>query len=209
MVVGDDGKVGMPELEGGRIDFRILVTSKLVGDEIELGFYRAGELHDITAKIGAEVSLVSAQPQYGCYYMFAGLVFTPLSVAQVAMKVSKMLKNDSIAELMLSRGPRQHCSDATHVSTSTVGCCEPCPTTPDQSGAQRADRDTLAARVGQRCDDLPHVRSCGHSRETQSRKSRVAHIQVARWNALLFSAARGARSHRGADEGEQPHEELG
>ncbi len=62
MVVGDDGKVGMPELEGGRIDFRILVTSKLpvVGDEIELGFYRAGELHDITAKIGAEVSLVSA-----------------------------------------------------------------------------------------------------------------------------------------------------
>ena len=94
MVVGDDGKVGMPELEGGRIDFRILVTSKLVGDEIELGFYRAGELHDITAKIGAEVSLVSAQPQYGCYYMFAGLVFTPLSVAQVAMKVSKMLKNE-------------------------------------------------------------------------------------------------------------------
>jgi hypothetical protein len=73
MVVGDDGKVGMPELEGGRIDFRILVTSKLpvVGDEIELGFYRAGELHDITAKIGAEVSLVSAQPQYGCYYTAA------------------------------------------------------------------------------------------------------------------------------------------
>jgi S1-C subfamily serine protease len=100
-VVGDDGKVGMPELEGERIDFRILVTSKLVGDDIELGFYRAGELHTITAQIGAEVSIVSAQPQYGCYYMFAGLVFTPLSVAQVVKKVS-MMPNESIAELMLS-----------------------------------------------------------------------------------------------------------
>jgi S1-C subfamily serine protease len=101
--VGDDGKVAMPELEGGRIDFRILVTSKLVGDEIKLGFYRAGEPHTATAHIGAKVSTILTRPHYGCYYMFAGLVFTPLSLVQAATKfmfISDEMLNSSVEIVM-------------------------------------------------------------------------------------------------------------
>lgn len=78
--IGLDGKVEFGAMEGGRIDFRLLISSKLVGEEIEISYVRMGEIQSKTVEIGDLVTMVPISPMYGTYYMFAGLVMIPSSV---------------------------------------------------------------------------------------------------------------------------------
>jgi hypothetical protein len=78
--IGLDGKVEFSAMEGGRIDFRLLISSKLVGEEVELSYVRMGEVQSKTVQIGDLVTMVPISPLYGTYYMFAGLVMIPSSV---------------------------------------------------------------------------------------------------------------------------------
>jgi hypothetical protein len=78
--IGLDGKIDFNAMEGGRIDFRLLISSKLVGEEIELSYVRMGSVQSKTVQIGDLVTMVPISPMYGTYYMFAGLVMIPSSV---------------------------------------------------------------------------------------------------------------------------------
>lgn len=77
--IGNDAKVAMPGMDGGRVDFRILVTSKLVGEEIKISMYREGSPLSCTINVGDENTMVPYQPIEGAFYMFAGFVMVPNS----------------------------------------------------------------------------------------------------------------------------------
>jgi len=78
--IGLDGKVEFAAMEGGRIDFRLLISSKLVDEQVEISFVRKGVITSATVVIGDLVTMIPISPLYGTYYMFAGLVMIPSSV---------------------------------------------------------------------------------------------------------------------------------
>lgn len=76
--IANDGTVEWRR--GERIFFDYVITSKMVGDQIRLRVLRAGKLLELTAPAATHVPLVPVT-QYGElpeYFMYAGLVFSPL-----------------------------------------------------------------------------------------------------------------------------------
>ena len=80
-VVGVDGKIEWEEMKGSRIDYRLLISTKLEGDYVELEYLRGKRKLSASVQVGKNANLtpITHSTAFGQYYMFAGLVFIPTS----------------------------------------------------------------------------------------------------------------------------------
>lgn len=78
--VSNSGTVPFSEQPGERIDLSFLVTSRFVGDDIRVRFWRDSELHEATYKLPAmcDARLVKSHAPRQ-YVVYGGLVFVQLS----------------------------------------------------------------------------------------------------------------------------------
>jgi S1-C subfamily serine protease len=78
-VVASDGSVALREHD--RVQFEHLISQHQVGEVVELGVLRRGELKKVEVALSTYVSLVPPPrpDRRPSYFIFAGLLFTPLS----------------------------------------------------------------------------------------------------------------------------------
>lgn len=129
--IGYDGKVSTPEVEDGRIDFRLIISMKLVEEIVTLEFYRAeieesgGIGRDYLKRVEVVVKdkppYVPLEPPEGCYYMFAGLVFVPQSQNLVLSNLANIARSGGIENKILhsTNLPRKR-ADQQRIVVSTV-----------------------------------------------------------------------------------------
>eukprot|EP01038_Epipyxis_sp_PR26KG_P009261 gene9261-12476_t len=80
VAIGFDGTIGIDN--GGRIDFRLLLSLKVIGMKISLKIFRKGEFITAQTVVGHHYELLPRRwiRETEQYLIFAGLVFVPLSV---------------------------------------------------------------------------------------------------------------------------------
>ncbi|GAB5353318.1 hypothetical protein AAMO2058_000026700 [Amorphochlora amoebiformis] len=87
--IASDGTVKFRDSE--RVAFNYLITSKYVGEKAEVGFIRNGVLKKAPVSLGRGIQLVRTHmyDQKTSYFIYGGLVFTPLSFPYLEAEYGK------------------------------------------------------------------------------------------------------------------------